>query len=81
MMRTTNWKRKRRGGVERNIVATSPLTKVLLEGRHWQSEGRDCVFPAVTGFPSCDLNLVGNVSLELFPPSFHKWWSAKVPSG
>jgi hypothetical protein len=35
----------------------------------------------VTGFPSCDLNLVGNVSLELFPPSFHKWWSAKVPSG
>ena len=35
----------------------------------------------VTGFPSCDLNLVGNVSLELFPSTFHKRWSAKVPSG
>ena len=35
-------------------------------------EGRDCV--------SCDLNLVGNVSLALFPPAFHKWWSANVRS-
>ena len=62
---------KRRCGAKyRGDVATheGPVRRSSL------AEDRDCVFLPTS-------YLVGNVSLELFPSTFHKRWSAKVPSG